>query len=69
MKISTISYYEGCVFIPQRKNVTPTAHRLFTDTDTDGGQKGPPPQNLPHISCNDETWRGYTLAREDPKNM
>ena len=32
------------------KKVTPTAHGLFTD----GGQKSPPPQNLPHISCNDE---------------
>ena len=32
-----------------------------------GGQKGPPPQNLSHISHNDETWHSYTLPKEDPK--
>ena len=34
-----------------------------------GGLFGPPPQNLSHISYDDETWYGYTLPREDPKNM
>ena len=33
------------------------------------GQKGPPSQNLSHISYNDETWHSYTLAKEDPKNI
>ena len=32
-----------------------------------GGKKAPPPQNLLHISYNDETWRSYTLVKEDPK--
>ena len=31
------------------------------------GQKDPPPENLWHISCNDETWQSYTLPKEDPE--
>ena len=34
-----------------------------------GGQKSPPPLNLPHISYNDETWYSGILPKEDPKNM
>ena len=30
-------------------------------------QKGPPSQNLSHISYNDVTWYSYTLPTEDPK--
>ena len=26
-------------------------------------------RNLSHISYNDETWHGYTLPKEDPKNI
>ena len=26
----------------------------------------PPPQNLPHISCNNETWHSCTLPKEHP---
>ena len=33
------------------------------------GQKGLPPQNLRHISYNDQTWHSYTLPKEDPKNI
>ena len=33
------------------------------------GQKGLPPQNLQHISYNDQTWHSYTLPKEDPKNI
>ena len=32
-------------------------------------QKGAPPSDLSHISYNDETWRSYTLSKEDPKNI
>ena len=31
------------------------------------GQKDPPPENLSHIFCNDETWQSYTLPKEDPE--
>ena len=34
-----------------------------------GGKKVLPPQNLLHISYNDETWHIYTLPAEDPKNI
>ena len=33
-----------------------------------GSQKGPPLQNLSHISDIDEIWHSYTLPKEDPKN-
>ena len=33
------------------------------------GQKDPPPQNLSHISYNNETCCSYTLLREDPKDI
>ena len=33
------------------------------------GQKCLPPENLLHISCNDEKWHGYTLPKENPKNI
>ena len=31
--------------------------------------EGPPPQNLSHISYNEETWHSYTLPKEDLKNI
>ena len=34
-----------------------------------GGEKRPPPENLPHIFYNDETWHTYALHNEDPKNI
>ena len=34
-----------------------------------GGQKGPTPLDLSHISYNDEIWHSYTLPKEDPKNI
>ena len=34
-----------------------------------GGQKGSPPQNLSHISYNDQNWHSYTLPKEDPKHI
>ena len=34
-----------------------------------GEQKGPPPENLSHISYNDEIWHTYTLPKEHPKNI
>ena len=35
----------------------------------EGGQKGPPPQNLLHITYNDETWNSYALPKKDPKSI
>ena len=32
-----------------------------------GGGGAPLPQNLSHISDNDETWHSSTLSKEDPK--
>ena len=32
-----------------------------------GGGKKAPLLKISHISYNDETWRSYTLAKEDPK--
>ena len=32
-------------------------------------KKAPPPQNLSHISYNDETWHRYTLPKEDFKKV
>ena len=32
-----------------------------------GGAKSPPPYNLSHIPCKDETWHSYTLPKEDSK--
>ena len=34
-----------------------------------GSKTGPRPENLSHISCNDETWHNYTLRKEDPKDI
>ena len=34
-----------------------------------GGRKAPLPKIFSHISYNDETWHGYTLPKEDPKNI
>ena len=33
----------------------------------EGRRKVPPPQNLSRRYCNDETWRFYTLPKEDAK--
>ena len=33
------------------------------------GGEAPRPQNLSHISYNDETCHSYTLHKEDPKNI
>ena len=34
-----------------------------------GAKRPPPPKNLWHISCNNESWHSYTLPKEDPKNI
>ena len=33
------------------------------------GQKGTLPENLLHISYNDETWQSFTLPKVDSKNI
>ena len=40
-------------------------------TDGEGAKSLPPPfiLNPLHLSHNDETWQGCTLATEDPKNI
>ena len=32
-------------------------------------KKNPRPENLSHVSYNDETCHNYTLPKEDPKNI
>ena len=34
-----------------------------------GEQKGSPPQNLSHISYNDETWQLYLTLRRSKENV
>ena len=47
-------------------NLEPYSGLAFSGLLTDGrGQNGPSPQNLSHMSHNNETWHSYTL----PKNI
>ena len=47
-----------------------TLFRVAVFGAAQGGEaKGPHPENLSHISYNNETWHNYTLPKEDPKNI
>ena len=48
--------------------LNPIQDGLFRSCSRMGEPKGPPLQNLSHISDIDETWHSYTLPKEDPKN-
>ena len=48
--------------------LNPIQDGLFRSCSRMGEPKGPPLQNLSHISDIDETWHSYTLLKEDPKN-
>ena len=51
--------------------IKPIQDGAVRDYSRIGGTKSPPPppKNLSHISCNDESSHIYTLPKVDPKNI